>query len=588
MSASAEPGSRQISARRRRTDKIMRGSLLVAASWSPRAARARHLLPDLQGASARGAGSSSRPTRTATSSAIPAGSAARSSVRSRSSLLATLIAVPLGIGVALYLVEYGKDTLVRELRPLPHRRDDRRPVDRLRTVHLHRARGLARRRHRLRRLEGLDRAGAADAAGRRPVRRGRAPAACPASLREAALALGAPRWRVVWSVVLPTARSGLVTGSLLAVARGMGETAPLLFTTAGAFALTFNLNAADERACRCRSTTTSCRPGRDRGSRVGHRARARDPYPDSEPDRSSRLPKEPHGDDHHPDDYEQATATGPLPGAPTCGRAPARAGAAGLRRPARSATAQTAPATPSASGANAYYGKQHALKDVSIEFPANEVTAIIGPSGCGKSTVVRCINRMHEEIPGARAEGEVTLDELDVYAPDVDVTVGAAADRDGVPEAQPVPDDVDLRQRRAGLRLTGTQERRPAATASSRSLQSVGLWDEVKDRLNEPGHRAVRRPAAAAVHRAHGGDRARGDPDGRALLRARPDRHAQGRGADRRAQGPLHDRDRHPQHAAGGARRRQSTVFMLDGEMIEHGATNDIFTNPRTSVPSAT
>jgi phosphate transport system permease protein len=64
----------------------------------------------------------------------------------------------------------------------------------------------------------------------------------PASLREAALALGAPRWRIVWKVVLPTARSGLVTGSLLAVARGMGETAPLLFTVSVAFGLTGNLN----------------------------------------------------------------------------------------------------------------------------------------------------------------------------------------------------------------------------------------------------------------------------------------------------------------------------------------------------------
>jgi phosphate transport system permease protein len=64
----------------------------------------------------------------------------------------------------------------------------------------------------------------------------------PSSLREAALALGAPRWRIIWKVVLPTARSGLVTGSLLAVARGMGETAPLLFTVSVAFPLTANLN----------------------------------------------------------------------------------------------------------------------------------------------------------------------------------------------------------------------------------------------------------------------------------------------------------------------------------------------------------
>ena len=55
---------------------------------------------------------------------------------------------------------------------------------------------------------------------------------------------------------------------------------------------------------------------------------------------------------------------------------------------------------------NAYYGEQQAIKGIDIEFPANQVTAMIGPSGSGKSTVVRCINRMHEEIPGARAEGK--------------------------------------------------------------------------------------------------------------------------------------------------------------------------------------
>src|SRR5919205_1241049 len=61
---------------------------------------------------------------------------------------------------------------------------------------------------------------------------------------------------------------------------------------------------------------------------------------------------------------------------------------------------------------HAYYGAQHAVRGVSLEFRANEVTAIIGPSGCGKSTLVRCINRMHEEIPGARIEGKVMLDDV--------------------------------------------------------------------------------------------------------------------------------------------------------------------------------
>ena len=71
---------------------------------------------------------------------------------------------------------------------------------------------------------------------------------------------------------------------------------------------------------------------------------------------------------------------------------------------------------------HAHYGENHAVNGLSIEFPANEVTAIIGPSGCGKSTLIRCINRMHEEIPGARAQGSVTLDGLDVYGDGVEVT----------------------------------------------------------------------------------------------------------------------------------------------------------------------
>jgi phosphate transport system ATP-binding protein len=70
---------------------------------------------------------------------------------------------------------------------------------------------------------------------------------------------------------------------------------------------------------------------------------------------------------------------------------------------------------------HAYYDDNHAIRGVSIEYAANQVTAMIGPSGCGKSTVLRCLNRMHEEIPGARAEGSVTLDGVDIYDTKVDV-----------------------------------------------------------------------------------------------------------------------------------------------------------------------
>src|SRR5205807_4787677 len=73
-------------------------------------------------------------------------------------------------------------------------------------------------------------------------------------------------------------------------------------------------------------------------------------------------------------------------------------------------------------GLNAYYGSHHTIRGMDIDFPANQVTAIIGPSGSGKSTVIRCINRMHEEIPGASAEGSVLLDQVDLYGPEIDVT----------------------------------------------------------------------------------------------------------------------------------------------------------------------
>src|SRR5947209_13143474 len=103
---------------------------------------------------------------------------------------------------------------------------------------------------------------------------------------------------------------------------------------------------------------------------------------------------------------------------------------------------------------NAYYGDNHAIKGIDVEFPANEVTAIIGPSGSGKSTVIRCINRMHEEIPGARAEGTVMLDELDVYAPEADVTAVRRLIGMVFQKPNPFPTMSVFDNVAAGLRLT--------------------------------------------------------------------------------------------------------------------------------------
>jgi phosphate transport system ATP-binding protein len=135
---------------------------------------------------------------------------------------------------------------------------------------------------------------------------------------------------------------------------------------------------------------------------------------------------------------------------------------------------------------HAYYGRRHAVKGIDLDFAANEVTAIIGPSGSGKSTVVRCINRMHEEVPGARAEGSVELDGLDLYDPAFDVTTVRRLIGMVFQKPTPFPTMSIFDNVAAGLRLTGSRgvdlrERVHAA------LEAVGLMGEVKDRLNDPG-----------------------------------------------------------------------------------------------------
>jgi phosphate transport system ATP-binding protein len=134
---------------------------------------------------------------------------------------------------------------------------------------------------------------------------------------------------------------------------------------------------------------------------------------------------------------------------------------------------------------HAYYGELHAVRGVSLKYAANEVTAMIGPSGCGKSTLVRCINRMHEEVAGARAEGTVTLDETDLYGEGVDPvsvrrTVGMVFQKPNPFPTMSIFDNVA-----AGLKLTG--HRGDVKDEVEGSLKGAGLWDEVKDRLNRPG-----------------------------------------------------------------------------------------------------
>jgi phosphate transport system ATP-binding protein len=133
---------------------------------------------------------------------------------------------------------------------------------------------------------------------------------------------------------------------------------------------------------------------------------------------------------------------------------------------------------------NVWYASQHALKGISVEFPARRVTAIIGPSGCGKSTLLKSLNRLLDLNESVRVDGRILLDGDDIYAPGVDVTEVRA--RIGLLAQKPFPLPMSIYDNVAyGLRLRGENKQRIAEIVEIQ-LQAVGLWDEVKDRLKAP------------------------------------------------------------------------------------------------------
>lgn len=137
-------------------------------------------------------------------------------------------------------------------------------------------------------------------------------------------------------------------------------------------------------------------------------------------------------------------------------------------------------------GLSAWFREKQALKNVSIKIPGKTVTAVIGPSGCGKSTFIRCINRMHELVPGARVSGKVLLDGVDIYGTmdpmDVRRKVGMVFQKPNPFPNMSVADNVV-----AGLSLLGTYKKQELSEISEANLKSVGLWEEVKDDLKKSG-----------------------------------------------------------------------------------------------------
>ena len=135
---------------------------------------------------------------------------------------------------------------------------------------------------------------------------------------------------------------------------------------------------------------------------------------------------------------------------------------------------------------NFYYGKSHALKNVSIPFAKNKATALIGPSGCGKSTLLRTLNRMYALYPGQRAEGEIMLDGENILASGVDLARLRA--RVGMVFQKPTPFPMTIYDNVAfGVRLYENLSKAEMDSRVEEALTRAALWDEVKDKLRGPG-----------------------------------------------------------------------------------------------------
>jgi phosphate transport system ATP-binding protein len=252
-----------------------------------------------------------------------------------------------------------------------------------------------------------------------------------------------------------------------------------------------------------------------------------------------------------------------------------------LREPTAPPVLTGEPAAMRVQSLNAYFGSVHAVRDVSLDFPTNEVTAIIGPSGCGKSTFLRCLNRMHETVPLARVEGEVLFHDQNIYAEGVDPIalrrhVGMVFQRPTPFPTMSIRDNVA-----AGLRVQpGTKPKGKAVDEIVESaLRRAALWDEVKDRLKmsatgisggQQQRLCIARALATAPH---------------VLLLDEPTASLDPISTQKVEELVYELRQSmtviivtHNMQQA--ARVSDRTVFMLNGEMIECAPTRTMFTTP--------
>jgi phosphate transport system ATP-binding protein len=259
---------------------------------------------------------------------------------------------------------------------------------------------------------------------------------------------------------------------------------------------------------------------------------------------------------------------------------PTRSAVSGASAASEREVLQSAPGI-SVTALDAFYGAGHAIKDVSIDYTPNKVTAMIGPSGSGKSTVLRCLNRMHEEIPGARATGTVLLDSDDIYGSSVDVVAVRRAIGMVFQKPNPFPTMSIFDNVAAGLKLNGVKGV-DLKERVEQSLRGASLWEEVKDRLTEPGiglsggqqQRLCIARTIAVQPQVILMDEPCSALDPIATLKIEE------LISDLKQRFTIVIVTHNMQQAARVA---DTTAFFLAGELVEHAPTSEVFTNPSDS-----
>ena len=228
---------------------------------------------------------------------------------------------------------------------------------------------------------------------------------------------------------------------------------------------------------------------------------------------------------------------------------------------------------------NLFYGEKQALKSINMVIPKQRVTAYIGPSGCGKSTLLRCINRMNDLVDGCRIEGQIILDDENIY--DKSVNVADLRRKVGMVFQKPNPFPKSIYENVAyGLRLQGVKERRTLDEVVEKALKGAALWDEVKDRLHDSafglsGGQQQRLVIARAIAI---------EPE--VLLLDEPASALDPISTLKIEELIYELKDKYTivivtHNMQQAARVSDYTAFMYMGDLIEYGDTNTLFTNPR-------